>query len=324
MTPRIEILLGDGKLRELLARDVAAGLARDPKRVRTRWVWDARASEIFERILQLPDYRLPERERAVLEARAGEIAALARAETAVELGSGSSPRTGIVLDALAPAGLRRLIAMDVSEAALRKSLPRLAARYPAVEVVGAVGDFELQLGRLETLGRTLILCLGSTLGGLETDERAGLLGEIERVISPDGALLLGLDLVKPVEQILAAYAHPDDLARGLISNLLPIVNRELGADFDVTRFGVEQVWNPDEERLEMNVRSLVDQVVSIPALELEVAFPEGETLGTEVSTKFRREGVRTELDTARLALAEWWTDADEAYAVCLARPKPAG
>ncbi len=317
---RIERLLTDGQLREMLARDVAAGLARTPKRVRTRWVWDAHASALFDRILELPDYELPQRERAILETHAGEIAVLARAETAVELGSGSSPRTGIVLDALAPAGLRRMVAMDVSEAALRASLPGLAVRYPEVEILGAVGDFELQLGHIETLGRTLILCLGSTLGGLEPDERASVLGQVATVLSPEGALLLGLDLVKPVEQILVAYAHPDELSRGLISNLLPIVNRELGADFDVTRFDVEKVWNAGEERLEMNVRSLADQVVSISAVGLEVPFPVGETLGTEISTKFRRERVQSELTAAGLVLCEWWTDAEDGYAVCLARP----
>ena len=138
----------------MLARDVAAGLARTPKRIRTRWTWDARASELFDRIVESPEYELPRREQAILEQRAAEVAGRIRPETAIELGSGSSPRTGVVMDALVPAGLRRLVAVDVSEAALRASLPRLAARYPAVEVIGVVGDFELQLTQVETLGRT--------------------------------------------------------------------------------------------------------------------------------------------------------------------------
>jgi L-histidine N-alpha-methyltransferase len=323
MTPRIDVLLTGGQVREMLARDVAAGLTRSPRRVRTRWVWDARASEIFDRILELPDYELPRRERGILEGRADEVAALVRPETAIELGSGSSPRTGVVLAALVPVGLRRLVAVDVSEAALRASLPGLAARYPAVEVVGAVADFELQLGQVDRLGRTLVLCLGSTLGGLDPCERSAVLAGVAEVVPPDGALLLGLDLVKPVEQIMASYAHPDELARGLISNLLPIVNRELGADFDTGRFDVEHVWNADEERLEMNVRSREHQVVTIPALGLAVEFREGETLGTEISTKFRREHVEAELSAAGLGLSRWWADADDAYAVCLARPAAA-
>ena len=306
----------------MLARDVAAGLARTPKRVRTRWTWDARASELFDRIVESPEYELPRREEAILAAQAAEVAALVRPETAIELGSGSSPRTGVVLDALAPAGLRRLVAVDVSEEALRASLPRLAARYPTVEVIGVVGDFELQLSLVETLGRTLVLCLGSTIGGLEPDERARLLTGIAGGLAEGDALLLGLDLVKPVDEILAAYAHPDELARGLISNLLSIVNRELGADFDVAKFSVESVWNPEEERLEMNVRSLVDQVVTIPEIDLVVEFPVGETLGTEISTKFRREGIQAELAAAGLTLGAWWPDADERYAVCLAGKAP--
>ena len=302
----------------MLARDVAAGLARTPKRIRTRWTWDARASELFDRIVESPEYELPRREQAILEQRAAEVAGRIRPETAIELGSGSSPRTGVVMDALVPAGLRRLVAVDVSEAALRASLPRLAARYPAVEVIGVVGDFELQLTQVETLGRTLVLCLGSTLGGLEPGERARLLTGIAGGTACGEALLLGLDLVKPVDEILAAYAHPDELARGLISNLLPIMNRELGADFDAAQFAVESIWNPAEERLEMNVRSLVDQVVTIPAIDLAVEFRVGQTLGTEISTKFRREGIQAELAAAGLTLAAWWPDGDDRYAVCLA------
>jgi len=319
MTPRIDVLIDEGELRAMLARDVAGGLARAPKRVRSRWVWDARASELFDRIVASPEYELPRRERAILEARAGVIARLARAETAIELGSGSSPRTGVVLDALVPAGLGLLVAVDVSESALRDSLPELAGSYPALEVRGAVADFELQLDRIERRGRTLVLCLGSTLGGLEPGARAALLGRISAGFSPGDALLLGLDLLKPVDRILAAYAHPDGLARDLISNLLPILNRELGADFDPAGFAAESVWNPVEERIEMNVRSLRAQVVTIPALGLDVEFPPGETLGTEISTKFRRERVEAELAAAGLSLEAWWPDADDGYAVCLAR-----
>jgi len=305
---RFDRLLGEPELRRQLADDVRAGLARTPKAVRSRWVWDAHASELFDRIVELPSYDLPRRERAILEERATAIAAAVRPETVLELGAGSTPRTSLLLDALVPAGLRRFIAMDVSEDALRGALPRLAERYRTLEVHGVIGDFERQLELVETPGRTLVLLLGSTIGALEPGERAALLAAIAGALAPDDAFLLGVDLVKPEAEILAAYAHPGELSGGLIANLLPIVNRELGADFDVDRFRPESSWNPGEERLETAVRSLEDQVVTIPALGLSVELAAGETIRTQVSTKFRREGVERELTTAGLRLDGWWTD----------------
>lgn len=317
---RLDRLLDAAELRRQLADDVRAGLARTPKAVRSRWVWDAHASELFDRILELPSYDLPRRERAILEERAAAIATDVRPETVLELGSGSSPRTSVLLDALVPAGLRRFVAMDVSEDALRGALPRLDRRYPGLEVRGVVGDFERQLGLIDTPGRTLVLLLGSTLGALEPDERAALLAALAGALaSPDDALLLGLDLVKPEAEIAAAYAHPGELAGGLTANLLPVVNRELGADFDPARFRPESSWNPGEERLETVVRSLDDQVVSIPALGLSVELAAGETIRTQVSTKFRREGAERELAGAGLRLDAWWTDAGDGFAVALAR-----
>jgi L-histidine N-alpha-methyltransferase len=316
----IDRLLDGKQLREQLAADVRAGLARTPRAVRSRWVWDARGSELFDRIVELASYDLPRRERAILEARAPAIADAVRPETVLELGSGSSPRTPVLLDVLVAAGLRRFVAMDVSEAALRGALPRLAERYPDVDVRGVVGDFEHQLGLVDRPGRTLVLLLGSTIGALEKSERASLLAEIAGTLGlPGDAFLLGVDLVKPEAQIRAAYAHPDELAGGLIANLLPIVNRELGADFDPSRFRPESSWNADEERLETVVRSLGDQIVTIAALDIALELSAGETIRTQVSAKFRREGVEAELATAGLRLESWWTDPGDGFAIALAR-----
>lgn len=320
MEVTLDRLLDEGQLRRQLAADVRAGLARTPRAVRSRWVWDARASELFDRILELPSYDLPRRERAILEERAETIATSVRPETVLELGSGSAPRTPVLLDALVPAGLRRFVAMDVSEDALRGALPRLAERYPDLDVRGVVGDFERQLPLVETPGRTLVLLLGSTIGALEADERAALLAEVAGALaSPGDAFLLGVDLVKPEAQVRAAYAHPGELAAGLIANLLPVVNRELGADFDPSRFRPESSWNPEEKQLETVVRALEKQVVRIPALGLTLELAAGETIRTQVSAKFRRQGVEQELATAGLRLESWWTDPDGGFAVAIAR-----
>jgi L-histidine N-alpha-methyltransferase len=312
---RLERSLRPGELAETLRREATDGLTATPKRMRSRWIWDARAAELYERIMQLPEYYLPEAERSILRVRTPEIAESTRPRTMVELGSGSSVKTTILLDALS--GLERFVAVDVSESSLVEAGRRLAERYPRLELVGVLGDFEQRLpGPFE---RTLLVCLGSTIGALDPEDRASLLGRIPAALGTDGRLLLGLDLVKPVERFLAAYDDSEGLSAALIANLLPILNRELGADFDATAFRPEIAWNAELERMEMGVRSLSAQRVSLPAIELTVEFAEGETLRTEISTKFRREGVEVELAAAGLAIDAWWTDEPGDFALCLAR-----
>jgi L-histidine N-alpha-methyltransferase len=205
----------------------------------------------------------------------------------------------------------------VSEAALGDAGLRLAGRYPGVEVVGVLGDFERHLPG--PYGDMLVVCLGSTIGALDPGDRAVLLAAVASALGPGGALLLGLDLVKPAERIVAAYNDDEGLSAALIGNLLPVLNRELGADFRPERFRAEAVWNPELERMEMAVRSLVAQTVTLPAIDLAVEFAEGEALRTEISTKFRRAGAERELAPAGLRLDAWWTDDDGDFALCLAR-----
>jgi L-histidine N-alpha-methyltransferase len=312
---RLERSLPPGELAEALRREVREGLTATPKRMRSRWIWDARGAEIYERIMELPEYYLPEAERGLLRRHAGEIGAVTRPRTVVELGSGSSVKTPILLDALP--GLERYVAVDVSESSLVGAGERLAERYPSVEVVGLLGDFERRLpGPFE---RTLLVCLGSTIGALDPEDRAALLASAASALGADGRLLLGLDLVKPVERIVAAYDDSEGLSAALIANLLPILNRELDADFDAAAFRSEIAWNPAMERMEMGVRSLRGQQVSLPAVGLTVGFEEGEILRTEISTKFRREGIEEELEAAGLALDAWWADDRGDFALCLAQ-----
>lgn len=315
MSFRLERSLRTGELAEALRREAREGLTATPKRMRSRWIWDARAAELYERIMELPGYYLPDAERSILRQRAGEVAAAAQPRTVVELGSGSSVKTTILLDALP--GLERFVAVDVSESSLVEAGERLAERYPRLEVVGVLGDFEQRLpGPFE---RTLLVCLGSTIGALDPEDRAALLDSIANVLGPDGRLLLGLDLVKPVERILAAYDDAEGLSAALIANLLPILNRELGADFDLEAFRSEISWNTELERMEMGVRSLTPQRVVLPAIDLAAEFEEGELLRTEISTKFRREGIERELAAAGLAIGSWWTDGAGDFALCVAQ-----
>ena len=320
MSFRLERDLRPGELAEALRREARDGLTASPKHMRSRWIWDARGAELYERIMELPEYYLPEAERSILRERAGEIAEMAGPRTVVELGSGSSVKTTILLDVLPR--LERFVAVDVDESSLVEAGERLAERYPRLEVVGVLGDFERDLPGL--FERTLLVCLGSTIGALDPEDRASLLASATEALGADGRLLLGLDLVKPVERIVAAYDDSQGLSAQLIANLLPILNRELRADFDPCAFRSEIVWNAELERMEMGVRSLVAQRVALPAIDLTVEFEEGETLRTEISTKFRREGIERELAAAGLKVDAWWTDAPGDFALCLAqRPQAA-
>ena len=225
-------------------------------------------------------------------------------------------KTRSLLDALPE--LERFVAVDVSESALAEAGSRLAARYPHVEIVGVVADYER--GLPSPSAGTLLVFLGSTIGAHDPDERAALLASIVDALGSDGALLLGLDLVKPVERIVAAYNDAEGLSAALIANLLHVLNRELDADFEPRRFRSDASWNPELERMEMVVRSLETQTVTLPAIALSVAFGKGETLRTEISTKFRRDRASRELEAAGLAVESWWTDTAGDFALCLARP----
>jgi L-histidine N-alpha-methyltransferase len=315
---RLERQLGSGERAAQLRREAREGLASIPKELRSRWVWDARGSALYDRIMNLPEYYLPAAERALLEEHAGDVARAARPRTVVELGSGSSVKTRILLDALPL--LERFVAVDVSESALAEAGPRLAARYPHAGIVGIVADYERELP--SPSAGTLLVVLGSTIGALEPDDRAALLASIAAALPAEGALLLGLDLVKPVERIVAAYNDAKGLSAELIATPLRILNRELGADFEPDRFRPEASWEPALERMEMVVRSLERQTVTLPAIDLVVEFGEGDTLRTEISTKFRREGATRGLEAAGLILEAWWADEAGDFALCLARPLP--
>jgi L-histidine Nalpha-methyltransferase len=315
VTFRLERRLAASDLVEDLRREVRSGLTSTPKQMRSRWLWDERGAALYEQIMDLPAYYLPAAERSLLRRHAREVGTLVRPRTAVELGSGSSVKTPLVLDPLSD--LDRYVAVDVNEADLVAAGERLATRYPTLDVVGILGDFERDLPEAD--GPVLVFSLGSTIGGLDPEDRHRVLGAATRAIDPDGALLLGLDLVKPVERILAAYDVEDAPTFGLIANVLQVLNRELGADFEPERFRSEAEWNPELERMEMFVRALEPQTVRLSAIGLTVEFAEGERLRTEISTKFRREVVERELAAAGLRLATWWPDEPGDFALCLAR-----
>jgi L-histidine N-alpha-methyltransferase len=292
-----------------LRADVLAGLTATPKKLPPRWFYDERGSELFDEITRLPEYYPTRTERAILTARAGEIAAASGAEVLVELGSGTSEKTRLLLDALRAAGtLRRFVPFDVDPSVLRLAGAALTEEYPGLEVDGVVGDFTRHLDVLPSSGRRMVAFLGSTIGNLEPAARKAFLAELAATLQPGDSLLLGTDLVKDPARLVRAYDDAAGVTAAFNRNLLAVLNRELKADFDPGAFEHVALWDAAHEWVEMRLRSSAEQVVTVAALDLEVRFAAGEELHTEVSAKFRREGVERELTAAGLRLTHWWTD----------------
>jgi L-histidine Nalpha-methyltransferase len=313
----LDVHLGTGERLQALRADVAAGLTATPKELPPKWFYDRRGSELFGAITRLPEYYLTRRERSILVERAGRIAEASSPTVLAELGSGTSEKTRILLDALCARGLRRFVAFDVDERTLRESASRVAAEYPALEVQGVVGDLDRHLHLLPLGGRSLVAFLGSSIGNFRPERRARFLGAVRAAMAPGDSLLLGLDLVKDPARLLAAYDDAAGVTAEFNRNVLRVVNRELGADFRPERFGHVVRWDAAHEWIEMRLRARERGRVSVRDLALEVQFEAGEELLTETSAKFRRDRAETELRSAGFLPAEWWTDGDGDFALSL-------
>jgi L-histidine N-alpha-methyltransferase len=321
-----------------LRADALAGLTATPKSLPPKWFYDAQGSALFEKITELPEYYPTRAERAILRAVAPEIAALTGATTLVELGSGSSEKTRLLLSALRDAGtLRGYVPVDVSESALAAAGDALAAEYPGLAVHAVVADFEKYLGVPSDAGSgvtgkgaagdggngdgpRLVAFLGSTIGNMVPDERAVFLRRVRAQLRPGDAFLLGTDLVKDPAVLVAAYDDSAGVTAAFNKNVLAVLNAELGADFDLDAFDHLAVWDAGREWIEMRLRAASAQRVRVADLGLTVEFAAGEQMRTEVSAKFREAGVRTELAAAGLAMRSWWTDEGNQFGLSLAFP----
>ncbi|MFJ4808943.1 L-histidine N(alpha)-methyltransferase [Streptomyces longwoodensis] len=316
MSPfRITRTLPEDATDAALRADVLHGLTTTPKTLPPKWFYDAHGSALFELITDLPEYYPTRAEREILDARATEIAAASGARTLVELGSGSSEKTRLLLDALT--GLRAYVPVDVSESALTGAGQALAAERPRLEVHALIADFTRPLELPDTPGPRLVAFLGGTIGNLLPTERARFLASVRALLAPGDALLLGTDLVKDEQVLVRAYDDAAGVTAAFNKNVLAVVDRELGADFDLDAFDHVALWDAEQEWIEMRLRSRTAQTVKVPALGLAVDFAAGEELRTEVSAKFRQDGVRAELAEAGLELSHWWTDTEGRFALSL-------
>ncbi|UGT38886.1 L-histidine N(alpha)-methyltransferase [Nocardia yamanashiensis] len=315
----LEIHLTDDDMTAALRADVRQGLSASPKSLPPKWFYDARGSELFEQITELPEYYPTRTERALLERVVGQIARIAQAEVLVELGAGSAAKTRLLLEALTAEGpLKKYVPQDVSVAALTASADEVAAEFPGLSVHGVVSDFTATLENLPRGGRRMIAFLGGTIGNLVPQERAEFLGGIHQVLEPGEQLLLGAGLVIDPAVLVPAYDDAAGVTAEFNRNVLHVLNARLGADFDPERFRHIALWDAENEWIEMRLEATADMTVRIPELDMTVEFAAGEQMRTEISAKFQRAGLESELRAAGFATERVWTDPDERFALLLA------
>ena len=325
-TIAVDVHLHPADLTRALRADVRNGLTATPKQLPPKWFYDHRGSELFDEITRLDEYYPTRREREIIERQAAAVAGFG-ADTVIELGSGTSEKSRLLLDAMVdPAGerhLRRYVPFDVSETFLRESAAGLADDYPDLAVHAVVGDFEHHLHALSSVGgpsmsgRRLVVFLGGTIGNLDPAQRRSFFARMADALDPGDGLLLGTDLVKDPGRLVRAYDDARGVTAAFNKNVLAVINRELDADFDLDTFEHVARWDPEAEWIEMRLRSTSDQRVHVGALGLEVGFRAGEEVRTEISAKFRRAGITHELAAAGFGVANWWTDAAGDFALSL-------
>jgi L-histidine N-alpha-methyltransferase len=313
----------DADVSAAMAENVRAGLTTSPKELSPKYFYDELGSQLFERITELPEYYPTRRERQILSERSAEILAAAGTPgTLVELGSGSAAKTRHLLSAMRDAGsLETYVPVDISEEITQDTARALVEEYTGLDVRGLVCDFESDLERIHSDGAPrLVAFLGGTIGNLYPGERREFLARLARLLGPDDHLLLGTDLVKETSRLEAAYNDAAGVTAEFNKNVLQVLNRELGSDFDLDAFEHVARYDAREERMDIRLRSLVEQSVHLADLDLTVEFAAGEEMRTEISAKFTRQRLECVYAEAGLELRGWFTDEAGDYALSLASP----
>lgn len=317
----LDVRLDATAMRAALERDAREGLLSSPKTLPPVWFYDDVGSELFDEITRLAEYYPTRAERALLLAHAKDVAEATRAVTLVELGAGTCTKSRILLDAFRATGtLRRYVAVDVAESTLVAATEQIASEYPELEVSATIADFHHLEGLMAFEGPTLVAFLGGTIGNLEPTERARFLVGLDAELAHADALLLGTDLVKDRQRLLAAYDDASGVTAAFNRNVLAVLNRELGADFDPSAFDHVVRFDEDHQWIEMRLRASSAQKVRLMGLGIELSFEEGEELRTEVSAKFTADGIRAELDRSGFVVDHQYGAEAGEFLLTLAHP----
>lgn len=319
-TPTLEVHLTPAESVDALRAEAREGLTATPKWLSPKWFYDARGSELFEEITALPEYYPTRTERGLLAQYADEIAALTEPEILIELGSGSSEKTRILLDAMTARGtLRTYVPQDVSVTALEGAAQQVGAEFPGIDVVGVVSDFTGSLHHLPGGGRRAVAFLGGTLGNLVPAERADFLSGIAAVLDPGENLILGVGLVIDPAVLVPAYDDAAGVTAQFNLNVLAVLNKQLGANFPLEDFRHVALWDAENQWIEMRLEAIRELSVRIDDLDLEITFAAGEQLRTEISAKFTEDGIAAELASAGFGVRKVWTDQDQRFALLCAQ-----
>lgn len=319
-TPTLEVYLTPAESVDALRAEAREGLTATPKWLSPKWFYDARGSELFEEITALPEYYPTRTERGLLARYADEIAALTEPEILIELGSGSSEKTRLLLDAMTARGtLRTYVPQDVSVTALEGAAQQVGAEFPGIDVLGVVSDFTGSLHHLPGGGRRAVAFLGGTLGNLVPAERAEFLSGIAAVLAPGENLILGVGLVIDPAVLVPAYDDAAGVTAQFNLNVLAVLNKQLGANFPLEDFRHVALWDAENQWIEMRLEALRELSVHIDDLDLEITFAAGEQLRTEISAKFTEDGIAAELASAGFGVRKVWTDQDQRFALLCAQ-----
>ncbi|HLF70390.1 MAG TPA: L-histidine N(alpha)-methyltransferase [Actinomycetota bacterium] len=313
-----DVHLGAKELREILENDARTGLTSSPKFIPSKYFYDQKGSKLFDEITRLPEYYLTRAERSILERYSDEIVRRCGADTLVEIGSGTSDKTRLLLDAFWNSGrLDRFIPFDVDESTLRSAALGLVSSYPDLRVHGVVGDFEENLHQLPKEGKRLIAFIGSTIGNLDALGRMKFLEQLAGNMAPGDYFLVGIDLVKERATLEVAYNDSAGITAEFNRNILDVLNNSLDGDFAPDRFEHVAFFDQDNSWIEMRLRSRQQQEVRIAAIDLELNLSSGEEIRTEISCKFTIEQVEGELQRSGLMPLEWWLDDNGRFALGL-------
>jgi L-histidine N-alpha-methyltransferase len=321
MTYTIDVHLSPQAVRARMRADAIAGLQSEQKSIPPVWFYDERGSQLFEEITRLPEYYPTRADRHLLEAYAPTIAELSKADTLVELGAGACEKTRVLLDALHELGtLARYVPFDVSDEFLRDAASTLSEEYDSLAVHLVIGDFSEHLAQIPTEGRRMVAFLGGTIGNLDPAQRARFLFDLNCTMSSGDSFLLGADLVKDRRRLIAAYNDAAGVTAQFNRNVLLVLNKQLGGDFDPDLFAHVALWNEEEQWIEMRLRALEPTVVTLKEAGISVRFDEGEEILTEISAKFTPERIEEELAAAGFVVDGMWGADEGEFSLTLAHP----
>ncbi|MEB3216124.1 MAG: L-histidine N(alpha)-methyltransferase [Nostocales cyanobacterium 94392] len=310
------------KVASPVGSDVIKGLTDHPKYLSPRYFYDDRGSELFEEICELPEYYLTRTETAILQNCAEEIAQITGACELIELGSGSSTKTRILLDAYQKKGYPlRYLPIDVSAGILEASARQLLVDYPSLQVHALAGTYEQALGQLQLseLPNRMIAFIGSSMGNLNPQECDHFLSQITAALQLGEYFLLGVDLQKPKDILEAAYNDSAGVTSAFNLNILNHLNRRFDGNFDLNKFEHWAFYNETKHQIEMHLRSSESQIVELRSLNLKINFEKGETINTEISRKFDINDIQELLQNQSFVPQKVWNDDNQWFGLILSK-----